>query len=276
MISVTRISIYPIKSTAPIDLQASAVQPLGLEHDRRRALVDAAAGRIMTARDYPQMLGISTQVAGEQLLLRAGGAELEIPLVPSDGELSRVKLWAEEQHPGLRYPDEVNRWFSAYLGLDCYLIAMGEGCVREFPTGMASGYLGRPGDAVSYADDYPLLVANEASLAELNTRLAQPVTMRNFRPNVVLSGCEAFAEDGWSRIRIGECELELAQDCPRCVMTTIDPETGQRHEQQEPLRTLASYRKAPGGAPFGIQMVPRSLGTLRIDDRVEVLARREA
>jgi uncharacterized protein YcbX len=169
----------------------------------------------------------------------------------------------------MRYLKEVDDWFSEQLGEDCFLIFMDENCQREFPKGMASGYEGLPGDLVSYADDYPILVASEASLADLNSRLETPVTMKHFRPNIVLHGCEAFEEDTWSKFRIGECEFELAQQCPRCVMTTIDPETGIKHKH-EPLKTLAAYRRTPaGGAPFGAQAVPRILGTIRVGDVAE-------
>lgn len=191
---------------------------------------------------------------------------------PENHEIARVKLWANEAHPGVRFSKEVDDWFSEQLNLDCYLIYMNENCRREFPTDMPSGYVGLPEDSVSYADDYPILLASEASLSELNSRLKEPVTMKHFRPNIVLSGSEAFEEDTWGRIRIGECEFELAQQCPRCVMTTINPETQQKHPQQEPLRTLAAYRRSPsGGAPFGVQLVPRRLGTIRIGDTAEKL-----
>ncbi len=271
-ITVSEINIYPIKSTAGISLNRSDLQKIGLTQDRRRAVVVATTNKILTARECPQLLALSTKITEEAILVNSPSSTLSLPLVPSIKEISRVKLWADEAHPGIRYSQEVDVWFSGQLKMDCFLIFMGEDCHREFPKDMASGYEGQPEDAVSYADDYPILLASEASLADLNARLEEPVTMKHFRPNIVVSGCDAFEEDTWQSIRIGECEFELAQQCPRCVLTTINPETQIKHKQQEPLRTLATYRKTPaGGAPFGVQLVPRRLGAIKIDDMVEKL-----
>jgi uncharacterized protein YcbX len=271
LITVSQINIYPIKSTGGVSLQKSEVQKIGLVQDRRRAVVSVEKNRIITARENQKLFGIHTQILQDQLLLTSPTSTFSLPLSPLDTEKVHVKLWAEEAHPGKRYSKEVDEWFSAQLGEDCFLIFMDENCHREFPKGMASGYEGLPGDTVSYADDYPLLIASEASLTDLNARLETPVTMNHFRPNIVLSGCEAFEEDTWTRFRIGECEFELAQQCPRCVMTTIDPQTGIKHKH-EPLKTLASYRKTPaGGAPFGAQAVPRKLGVIQLGDVAERL-----
>jgi uncharacterized protein YcbX len=270
-ITVSEIHIYPIKSTAGISLEQSVIEKIGLVQDRRRAVVSLEKNRIITARENQKLFGIRTQILEHELLLSSPTSSLSLPLIPENNEMVHVKLWAEENHPGIRYTKEVDDWFSEQLGEDCFLIFMGESCHREFPKGMASGYEGQPGDTVSYADDYPLLVVSEASLADLNSRLETPVTMKHFRPNIVLSGCEAFEEDTWMKFRIGECEFELAQQCPRCVMTTINPETGIKHKH-EPLKTLASYRRTPaGGAPFGAQAVPRRLGTIKIGDVAEKL-----
>lgn len=270
-ITVSEIYIYPIKSTAGISLDESVIEKIGLVQDRRRAVVSIEKNRIITARENQKLFGIHTQILEHELVLTSPSSSLQLPLVPTGSDMVHVKLWAEENHPGIRYTKEVDNWFSEQLGEDCFLIFMGGNCHREFPKGMASGYEGLPGDTVSYADDYPLLVASEASLADLNSHLETPVTMKHFRPNIVLRGCEAFEEDTWTRFRIGECEFELAQQCPRCVMTTIDPETGIKHKH-EPLKTLASYRRtSAGGAPFGAQAVPRRLGAIKIGDVAEKL-----
>jgi uncharacterized protein YcbX len=268
-ITVSQINIYPIKSTYGISLESSEVQKIGLVQDRRRAVVSVEKNRIITGRENQKLFSIHTQILKNELVLTSKSSSLSLPLKPANQNMVRVKLWAEENHPGMRYLKEVDDWFSEQLGEDCFLIFMDENCQREFPKGMASGYEGLPGDLVSYADDYPILVASEASLADLNSRLETPVTMKHFRPNIVLHGCGAFEEDTWSKFRIGECEFELAQQCPRCVMTTIDPETGIKHKH-EPLKTLAAYRRTPaGGAPFGAQAVPRILGTIRVGDVAE-------
>lgn len=269
---VSEINIYPIKSTTGISLGESEVQKIGLWQDRRRAVVAAATNKILTARECPQLLTLSTRIHGDELSVNSPTSSYSIPMNPENHDITHVKLWADETHPGVRYSTQTDDWLSEQLNLDCYLIFMNEDCRREFPTNMPSGYVGRPEDAVSYADDYPILLVSEASLSDLNSRLKEPVTMKHFRPNLVLKGCEAFEEDTWQQLRIGECEFELAQHCPRCVLTTINPETQQKHPQQEPLRTLAAYRKAPtGGAPFGVQLVPRRLGAIKVGDVAEKL-----
>ena len=131
---------------------------------------------------------------------------------------------------------------------------------------------GRPGDHVSFADGYPALLASEASLADLNSRLAAPVPMNRFRPNLVVDGTEAFAEDGWSRIRIGEVVFRVVKPCDRCVVTTIDQKTGKAGK--EPLRTLSRYRKKDGKVYFAQNLIPDAPGTLRRGDPVEVLERK--
>ena len=128
-----------------------------------------------------------------------------------------------------------------------------------------------PGDEVGFADAYSLLLTTEASLAELNSRLDAPVGMAHFRPNLVVTGCEPFAEDRWKRVRIGGVELALRKPCARCVLITVDPETARPHPHQEPLRTLATYLKRGSKVLFGQNVLPRGGGTLRVGDPVEVL-----
>jgi uncharacterized protein len=271
MATVSALSIYPIKSTRGLALRESAVGATGLSHDRRWAVVDANQ-RIMTGREYPKLLALHTSITRNALVVHGPSSSMDIPFPEAPGLIESVNLWAEEQHPGVRAAGSVNRWFSDYLGVECSVVFMDDRCRREIPTELPSGYHGPAGQLVSYADDFPILLAGEASLADLNDRLEQPVAMAHFRPNIVVAGSAAFAEDTWQRIRIGECEFERAQLCPRCVFVTINPDSLEKSPRQEPLRTLARYRSAPaGGVPFGVQFIPRRLGTLRVGDPVELL-----
>ncbi|HVJ20320.1 MAG TPA: MOSC domain-containing protein, partial [Polyangiaceae bacterium] len=127
----------------------------------------------------------------------------------------------------------------------------------------------RPGDVVGFADAYPFLVISEASLEELNRRLPQPVAMRRFRPNIVLSGAEPFAEDGFAHVRIGAVSFRGPKRCDRCVVTTVDPETGKAG--QEPLRTLATFRKQDGKVWFGMNLIHDGPGEIAVGDDVVVL-----
>ncbi|MFN8414074.1 MAG: MOSC N-terminal beta barrel domain-containing protein [Anaerolineales bacterium] len=162
-ITVSQINIYPIKSTTGISLEESLVQKIGLFQDRRRAVVLAETNKILTARECPKLLSLSTQFIDDELVVSSSNSSLRMPISLSGREMVHVKLWANESHPGVRFSKQVDDWFSEQLNLDCYLIFMDENCRREFPKDMASGYEGLPEDAVSYADDYPILLASTAT-----------------------------------------------------------------------------------------------------------------
>jgi hypothetical protein len=140
-------------------------------------------------------------------------------------------------------------------------------CVRA-----VSPDYGQPGDEVSFADGFPLLLISQAALDLLNTKLAAPVPMLRFRPSIVVTGTQAHAEDDWKRIRVGAIEFDVVKPCIRCVFTTVDFTRGEFDPGGEPLRTLLTYRRTPAGVSFGQNLIPRGVGTLRTGDAVEVLA----
>jgi uncharacterized protein YcbX len=119
---------------------------------------------------------------------------------------------------------------------------------------------------VSFADGFPFLLISEESLADLNRRLAYPLPMNRFRPNLVVAGGEPYAEDGWSRMEIGNLRLQVVKPCGRCLVTTTDQDTGERGK--EPLRTLATYRKVGSEVMFGQNVVHENIGRLRVGDSV--------
>ncbi len=131
---------------------------------------------------------------------------------------------------------------------------------------------GQPGDYVSFADGFPLLVATTGSLDHLNSHLARPIEMARFRPNIVLDAEGAWPEDSWKTIRIGSVELRIAKPCARCVITTRDPYSGEQPDPREPLQTLGKlHRSAKGGIIFGQNAIPNNAGTISIGDAVEVM-----
>lgn len=264
---VSEINIYPIKSTRRITLQECPVLSRGLEWDRRWMLVDQYGGFI-TARKYPRLTLVATRIDDDLLVASAPEMpEIRIPLEVSDSPRQQVKIWSDEctaVHPSEQY----DQWFSDYLGLECRLVYMGNSDNRPINPDYAS-----LGDQVSFADGFPLLLISEASLADLNSRLQAPMSMRRFRPNLVVTGCPAFAEDAWKTIQVGETEFAVAKACSRCVFTTIDPDTAEKHPRQEPLRTLSGYRQGPdGGVYFGQNLIPRRLGMIRKGDAITVLS----
>lgn len=263
---LSEVNIYPIKSTRGISLHQSEVLARGLRWDRRWMLVDTQ-NRFVTARDHPRLALVETQVERNDLRVRGPHmAELSVPLDPGKSELTRVEIWRD--HCNAAWVGQAaDRWFSAFLSMPVRLVQMTDELIR--PVDPAYG---RGGDAVSFADDYPLLLVSQASLDGLNQRLATAVSMRRFRPNIVVTGSEAHSEHRWRRIRVGEVEFEGVKNCSRCVFTTIDPDTAEKDPKQEPLRTLGSYRRQPtGGIFFGQNLIPRNQGVIRVGDTVEVL-----
>lgn len=262
---LTEINIYPVKSTRRIALTESEVLPRGLPWDRRWMLVDAA-GNFITARQHPALALVDTLIEDDMLHVSVAGRDrLSVPLQPGRGRKQAVCVWRDTVD-AIPVGHSADAWFSEYLGLACRLVTMGDDCVRP----VHPDY-GLPTDEVSFADGFPLLLISEASLADLNQRLAVPVSMRRFRPNVVVSGCQAYAEDNWRRLRIGEVEFAGVKACSRCIFTTIDPDTGRKDPGLEPLRTLSRYRRRDGGVYFGQNLIPRSHGSIRLGDRVDVI-----
>ena len=263
---VTELNIYPVKSTRRIALSESEVLPRGLPWDRRWMLVDAS-GKFITGRQHPGLATVQTQIGDNLLHIHAAGHDsLSLPLVPRERRVVEVTVW-KDSVDALLAGSEADAWFSGFLGLDCRLVQMTDDIYR----GVNPDY-GRAGDQVSFADGFPLLLISEASLTDLNSRLDQPVEMRRFRPNLVIDGERPYAEDDWRRIRVGEVEFEGVKNCSRCVFTTIDPDTGEKSPDMEPLRTLSSYRRRPeGGVYFGQNLIPRGAGVIRVGDSVTVL-----
>lgn len=262
---VSELNIYPIKSTRRIALQQSRVEPRGLQWDRRWMLVDTD-GKFVTARQWPRLAMVDTRLQDDELVVSATGVDpLRLPLADSGLGDQEVKIW-RDRCPVSEVSMEANRWFSDYLGTLVRLVRLSDRDQRP-----VDPKYGSDGDQVSLADGFPLLLIGEGSLADLNSRLAQPVDMRRFRPNLVVDIDEPFAEDRWRRIRIAEVELELVKACSRCVFTTVDPDSGDKDPGMEPLRTLSSYRRRELGVFFGQNAIPRTTGVIRVGDWLEVL-----
>ncbi len=261
---VTALNFYPIKSIGGISCDERLVERQGLCGDRRYMLVDPK-GRFITMRQYPRMALVHPELTAGGYRLRAPDmGALELPVELTQGERIEVTVW-NDSPSALVADGSVNQWFSKALGIDCRLVFMTDSDRRDV------GAHGKPGDQVSFADGAPLLLTSDASLADLNQRLDEPVGMIRFRPNMVVNGTLPYAEDGWSKIAVGECEFEVAWSCSRCLLTTVDPATGTRDASRQPLATLKTYRDAPSGPLFGQNLIPRKLGRIRVGDAVRIL-----
>jgi MOSC domain-containing protein len=260
-VAVSALYVYPIKSCRGIRVQKWPVVARGFVADRRWMIVDAD-GSFVTQRELAQLALVDTALEGERLRVTAPGrTDLVLPLTHEAGESRQVQIWEDR---GLGIVHELgSAWFSSYLGLPHELVYMPEHHRRQVNPRRAL-----PGDIVSFADAYPFMLLSEASLADLNSRLDVPLTMARFRPNIVISGSPAFAEDGYAQVRIGEISFRGPKRCERCAITTVDPLTAERG--REPLRTLAQYRLEEQKIWFGMNLIHDNEGVLRVGDRVEV------
>ena len=261
--SVSGIQIYPIKSAGGISLDLATVEERGFRYDRRWMVVDGD-NRFFTQREHPRLALIRVRLEPEVLVVDAPDMpSLKVPLHPTAGKPVPATVW-DDVVESLPVGEEAAYWFSEFLGTPCSLMYLPDESVRPVDPDYSLS-----GDQVSLADGFPFLLISEASLDDLNSRMDEPLPMDRFRPNIVVRGCEAFAEDDWRRVRIGSVIFRIVKPCSRCVTTTVDQASAATGK--EPLRTLATYRKAGSKVLFGQNLIQDSAGTVSLDDEVRIL-----
>ncbi|NQD35835.1 MOSC domain-containing protein [Permianibacter sp. IMCC34836] len=269
MLTLSSLHIYPIKGIAGIALASARVEPRGLQGDRRWMLIDEN-DQFISQRELPAMSQFNAVADGAGWRISTAGQLPALPPLllqtPTAAERVLATVWSDTVS-AIVAPEPVNAWFSRALAQPVRAVFMDAEARRPVDRDY-----GRASDEVSFADGFPLLIANTASLADLNARIGESLTMARFRPNLVLSGAEAWTEDGWQRLRIGDIEIDLVKPCARCQVTTLDPATGQMHGRQEPLRTLAKFRKDAGKVMFAVNAIARGSGPLQAGMPVTVLA----
>ena len=265
---VRELHVYPLKSAGGIQVERTAVDMRGLDHDRRWMLVDAE-GMFISQREHARMALLNMRPADGGFVAEAPGmSPLFIASEPPTSGRRMVQVWSSRLRAWI-YPPAVDEWFSQFLGLQCHLTAMPEDGKR-----VANPRNTRSLTPIRFVDGYPILLLSDASLADLNSRLAQPLPHDRFRANIIISGCEAYAEDGWDRFSIGDVEFETIKPCPRCVVTTIDQRSAQKSD--EPLRTLAAYRNRGGAVEFGMYARALNAGTINRGAQILFKLRRSA
>lgn len=271
---LSSVHVYPVKSMAGCSPGEAAVEPWGLAGDRRW-LVTEPDGRFITQRQLPRLALASAQpLPGGGVRLTAPGAEpldVAVPVPAEQGGTIPVTVFRDKVE-AVRAGDAAAAWVSAFLGTEAQLVHMDDPAVRR----PVDPDYGLPGDTVSFADGYPLLVTTTGSLRALNALIAEdgiaaegPLPMNRFRPNVVVDHTAPWAEDGWRRIRIGEMTFRVVKPSGRCVITTTDQATAERGK--EPLRTLARHHRIGERLVFGQNLIPEHTGVLRVGDPFEVL-----
>lgn len=266
---ISELYVYPLKGAAGIPLQRAELDEFGIRHDRRWMIVGADGGFI-TQRDHPRLALLRTVLEPDTLVLRSQHAgEARLPLDQAAGEARQVTVWGDDV-AAVDTGDAAAAFVSAHLETPARLMYMPSGSVRQADLTYA-----QPGDRVSFADGFPLLLITQASLDELNRRLEEPVPMLRFRPNVVVSGAAApHDEDAWLRVNLGTVACDVVKPCARCAVTTVDQATAV--SGPEPLRTLADYRRWQGKVWFGQNVIHRGAGVLTVGAPVIVEARVEA
>jgi len=293
---VSKLFIYPIKSLANVQVEKFEVKPNGAENnwliDRQFMVVDKK-GKMVTARKYPHMSMVVPMVTKEHLVLTYPGMEeIKVKIPRDEKKVKACDVWGEEC-TGVDMGDSVGEWLSDTIMQDPQAglrLVFHNQAVSSRPDKEGSEYLTpleKAGDKPWYADGYPYLLLTEPSVKELNKVLEEKgvdleVEETRFRPNIYVDGeFSGFAEDMWAHVKIGDCVFRNVKLCTRCVYTTVDPETGEKHHQGEPLKTLREFRtsldkeekKAYGTAPFfGVNLGVEVMGEIKVGDSVMISA----
>ncbi len=244
---------YPVKSMAGESLKKSSLDGCGLTADRRWMLVDKD-GHFLSQRQIPAMALIQAVWENGHVRLRRRQTSQAshttrhtvLHIRPEDFSRTTVAchIWRDTvpAHPA---QDCVNQLLSQWLQTECRLVQLADTACRHVdkryvPQGVYTGF----------ADGFPLLVISRASLTDIGRRCGRQLDARHFRPNLVIGGCHAYAEDEWRELRIGPWRIHLVKPCSRCAITTVNPDTG-RFNGPEPLATLATFRRQGNKVFFG-------------------------
>ncbi len=268
-LKLSEIFIYPIKSLGGISLNSAFVEQRGLKYDRRMMLVDQD-GKFLTQRSLPQMALLKTSINDDVLIVldSKNKSSIKVPLHPSSlpesaDQKIKVIIW-DDVCTALKISKEADVFFTDSLGIKCSLVYMPDDEKRLADP--KKKYI-KDEHPVSFADGYPFLIIGQASLDDLNKRLAEPLPINRFRPNFVFSGGEPFEEDDWNEFLIGNIKFRAVKPCDRCVITTTNQDTAERKE--EPLRTLSTFRKRGNKVLFGMNLVCYSTGYVSVGDPLQ-------
>lgn len=266
MAVLSDIWIYPVKSLQGLRLSNAVIDRRGFKWDRHWMLVDSD-GLFVTQRQKPQMALFTVSLEHEHLLVSfPKKKDLQIELNQLTGQKLNVTVWQDSVNADL-VGEKADQWFSDCLGETVRLVKMPDEVQRQVDQDYA-----KPDDQTGFSDGFPFLMLSRASIDDLNNRIddkAQLMTVKRFRPNLVINGVEAYAEDNWHKITIGDINFRVVKPCSRCAITTVNPETAVKGS--EPLLTLAKYRREGNKVFFGQNVIHDSEGVLRQGDPLSVL-----
>jgi len=263
--TLSRLYIHPVKSMRGIGLTHALADASGLAFDRV-FMVTQPDGTFITARQFPQMVRFLPSPLTDGLHLTApDGSSAVIRFADFSPDAAPTEVWGNH-FTALIAPAAINQWLSGFFDREVQLRWVGTN-----PTRRVKRHEEVP---LSFADGFPYLLTNEASLRDLQQRCPASVQMEQFRPNLVVTGAQAWEEDSWKVVRIGDVVFDVVKPCSRCIFTTVSPERGQKHPTGEPLATLQKFRTAQdnGDVDFGQNLIARNSGVIRTGDEVAVLA----
>lgn len=276
---VGQIWVYPFKSFKGHSVQEAECTALGMkwkEFTDRHWTVATANGVYLTQRQEPTMALITPNIIGDQIQLTAPGMEpIFIPVDPPVTESSKSKVTVKaDTVDSVDCGDDVANWLCRYFKRDGLRLHYSSPSLEKRDASNASKPWPHPakkGDMCAFSDYCAYMVLSNASLNDLNKRLDNPVPITNFRANIIVDDCEAYAEDSWKFLQIGQVQLRALDACTRCILTTVDQEKGVKDKKEEPLSTLKKYRlKEPYGPKpcFGINFTPEKSGKIRVGDPI--------
>ncbi|WP_165855023.1 MOSC domain-containing protein [Marinobacter sp. JSM 1782161] len=266
-VKVEQLFYYPVKSLRGVSLTSMTLDDFGPAGDRRWMLVDPE-GCFVTQREQPRLALIQADLHDGRLVLTLPGEADPVAVEPSDTE-QRVRVWRDWVKARFAAGDASER-LSRWLDTPVSLVYMPDSSLRPVDHNYSLAER-----RVSFADGFPFLVTHTASLQALSARAGQDFDMRRFRPNIVVSGGDAFAEDQWRALTIDGLRLDLVKPCSRCVMTTVDPDKGEKAADLQPLRELGRFRRTPDGVMFGVNGIHSGTGGIRVGDWFDVELKEE-
>jgi uncharacterized protein len=268
MIIVSQLYIYPVKSLGGIAVAQASLTDRGFEHNRRWMLVDEQQ-RFLSQRELPAMALLQTSLHPNGIEVKNSktpAASILIPWIPVTNNKIAVTVW-DDTCEALLVSSDIDDWFSQQLQVKCKLVYMPDASLRKVDTRYALN-----NEITSFSDGYPLLLISEASLEDLNKRLQTPVSMRHFRPNLVIEGSLPYEEDEMAEFVVNSISFWGVKLCARCVVITINPATAIKGK--EPLKTLTTYRQQDNKIFFGQNVLYNKKGLIHVGDSLTITHRR--
>lgn len=260
---LSEIYIYPVKSLAGINVLSWPINEKGLLHDRKWMLIDSN-NHFLSQRHLPRMVLIKTEITDKELILSTKtSGNISLPLYPEDGDEINTTIW-KDQCLAKTTSKIANQWLSDFLEIECKLVYQPENTVRSVDPHFAFTT-----DKVNFSDGFPFLIISQASMDALNQVLPSQIPIRRFRPNLVISNCNSYAEDSWREISINSITFRLPKPCSRCLVPTIDMNTAQTNK--EPLSTLNHLRKWNKQVFFGQNALHNDTGELSVGNNVRII-----